>query len=337
MYRHLLWLLLLVPGPAWASDPCALPPEVVASRPAADGPTEVKVGVYVIDVLAIDDVEQAFTADFLLALSWHDPRLAAEARGETLAGCRLGVHELWHPDVHVLNQRSLTDQLNEPVQIDEAGRVLYRRRFFGQLSAPVDLREFPFDRQKLPLAIASRYGPDDVVFAVDESRSGRREPFTIPGWTLDVGEVWTGSERIVSLDREIARLDAHLLAHREAGFFLWKVLFPLGLIAFMAWTVFWIDPTSLPPQVGVSTAAVLTLIAFQFSFIHILPRVSYLTRIDKFVLGSSILVFLALGEAILAGRLAARGQESLARRIDLWARFVYPVLFGLIVVATLVI
>ena len=37
----------------------------------------------------------------------------------------------------------------------------------------------------------------------------------------------------------------------------------------MAWTVFWIDPKEIGPQVGVSTASVLTLIAFQYADITI--------------------------------------------------------------------
>ena len=56
----------------------------------------------------------------------------------------------------------------------------------------------------------------------------------------------------------------------------------------MSWAVFWINPRYLPAQVGVSTSAVLTLIAFQFSLGYLLPKVSYLTRADRFVMGFGI-------------------------------------------------
>ncbi len=94
----------------------------------------------------------------------------------------------------------------------------------------------------------------------------------------------------------------HLNAEREAGFFVTKVIVPLGLIVFMAATVFWVDPENIGPQLGTSTASVLTLIAFQFSLVRMLPPVSYLTRIDLFVLGAMILVFMTLAEAIYTSR-----------------------------------
>jgi len=96
-----------------------------------------------------------------------------------------------------------------------------------------------------------------------------------------------------------------------------------------------LDPEQLAPQMGVSTASVLTLIAFQFSLGYLLPRVSYLTRADRFVLGASTLVFLALAEAILSSRLAAAGRIELALRMDRHSRWIYPVLFLAMALRTL--
>jgi hypothetical protein len=102
----------------------------------------------------------------------------------------------------------------------------------------------------------------------------------------------------------------------------------------MAWTVFWLDPSQLGPQLGVSTASVFSFVAFQVRLAELLPGVSYLTRIDRFILGSTALVFLAFGEAILTGTLAASGRTELARRIDRWARWVYPALFAVVLYVT---
>jgi hypothetical protein len=56
-----------------------------------------------------------------------------------------------------------------------------------------------------------------------------------------------------------------------------------------------------------------------------LPRISYLNRLDKFIFCAILLVFLTLGEAILTSMLAFREKKELARKIDLWARFVHLV------------
>ena len=116
-----------------------------------------------------------------------------------------------------------------------------------------------------------------------------------------------------------------------------KVIVPLGLIVFMAATVFWVDPENIGPQLGISTASVLTLIAFQFSLVRMLPPVSYLTRIDLFVLGSMMLVFLALAESIYTSRITKAGRHDDARRVDSFARGIYSAMFVMLVIFTLVV
>ncbi|TDI46197.1 MAG: hypothetical protein E2P02_05630 [Acidobacteria bacterium] len=99
---------------------------------------------------------------------------------------------------------------------------------------------------------------------------------------------------------------------------------------YRAWSVFWIDPSLLPSQLAVSTAAVFALIAFRLSIGDLLPPVPYMTRGDVFVLGCTLLVFSAFGEAVVTGRLAKGGRENLARKLDRWSRWLYLTAFGLL-------
>ncbi len=103
----------------------------------------------------------------------------------------------------------------------------------------------------------------------------------------------------------------------------------------MAWTVFWIDPSRFDAQIVLSTAAALTLIAFLLSTRQLLPRVEYLTRADIVILGSAVIVFLSLGEAVVTSNMASKGKELLARAIDRWSRIVYPVLFAIIMLVAI--
>ena len=95
----------------------------------------------------------------------------------------------------------------------------------------------------------------------------------------------------------------------------------------MSWTVFWIDPDQLGVQIGVATTSILTLIAFLFSLKALLPPVSYLTRMDMFIYGSLVLVFIALLEALTTCILAAHGKGGIARRFDWWCRGIFPAAF----------
>ena len=136
-------------------------------------------------------------------------------------------------------------------------------------------------------------------------------------------------------DRNVARIDFRLSAERDKKYYLLNVIMPLCLIVLRAWAVFWIDPSAIGPQVGFSTATVFTLIAYRFSLSYQLPKVSYFTRVDKFVLFSTIIVFIALGTAIATSKIASDGNRSGAKVIKNWSRYIYLFLFALILIFTL--
>ncbi len=309
---------------------CVVTSNIAHNPPAQEGPAPISVLVYVLDVTRIDDVLQTFSAQIVLQTSWSDPRLHADALGWSPVGCRFPLDEIWHPHVEIVNQLETSRLWDEVLEVDDDGLVSLRQRLLGAFSSTMDLRDFPFDVQILPLRIASfRYDDTQVTLTVDENRSGRLKSFSVSGWNVDLAEPAPYRE-VVASQRAISGVDYRLRASRDVGFYLFKVLLPLSLIVLMAGTVFFIDPTTLAAQVGVSTAAVLTLIAFQFTLMDLLPRVSYLTRIDRFLIWSTLLVFAALGESVLSGRLAHRGREELGRRIDRASRWLYVALFSLV-------
>ena len=170
------------------------------------------IALFVIDVKAIADADQRFDADFYVIASWRDPRLAAEARGGSLAGCRPPLGEVWHPRLDVVNQRFLRKSYPDVVEIDDEGRVEYRQRLFGQLSSPLDLRDFPFDRQRLPIDFVTvSFGPEEVALTLDP-RSGRRETFSVAGWSLVWLEPRIEAEYVATVDRLISRVSFGLAA-----------------------------------------------------------------------------------------------------------------------------
>ena len=94
----------------------------------------------------------------------------------------------------------------------------------------------------------------------------------------------------------------------------------------MSWLVFWIDPTQFGPQIGLAATAVLTLIAYRFLLGSLVPRISYLTRLDIFIMGATVLVFMGMVEAVASARIA-QSNEKQARRLDRLSRVVFPSAF----------
>ena len=265
-------------------------------------------GFYLVDVFSIHDAEESFSADFVLVLHWRDPRLSDPGLG--VAGTQVPRTSVWSP----------------VVQVDEEGVVFYRQRYRGEIRSELDLRDFPWDRQDLAVElIVVGHTEDEVRLVPDADWSGSQDSISPAGWQVETGEAEITTQYFAA--RRLSRLDQHILARRDASHYFYKVFLPLTLIVFMAWAVFWIDPSNVGPQFGIATSSVFTLIAFQLGLSASLPKIAYLTRFDQFTLGCTLLVFAALGEAVVAARLARIGREKLALRIDLVTRLVYPVVF----------
>jgi hypothetical protein len=134
---------------------------------------------------------------------------------------------------------------------------------------------------------------------------------------------------------ELAAFSIEFTAERRAHHFVIKVILPLILIVMMSWAVFWIEPNDANTQMAVAVTAMLTLIAYRFAIDSDVPKLPYLTRMDAFVLMSSLLVFFSLIEVMITTKLANRGRMELARTIDRRCRWVFAGLFAFGTLATL--
>ena len=116
-------------------------------------------------------------------------------------------------------------------------------------------------------------------------------------------------------------------ASRNVQHYLLKVILPLVLIVMMSWAVFWIDPVTSNSQINVAVTSMLTLIAYRFAIDSQLPRLPYMTRLDAFILTSTILVFFSLIEVLVTTILDNNQQTERAKKIDRYCRVIFPVIF----------
>jgi hypothetical protein len=320
-----LALAMVAATSARAASPCA---GALANPPPGEDALPVDVGVFLVDVSQIDDVAQQYEAHFVVQLGWTDPRVAARQA----AGCAIDTAALWVPPVSLVNQRERLEQMARIVDAGDAGRIGARLRWVGHLSSHFDLRRFPLDRQHLPIALVVYADDRPIELRVDADATGRQPVFSAVGWDFGAPDARVDAMETQFRGLVLPRLTFTVEAARAPGFYTWKVVFPLTLIVVMSFAVFFIDPSEFGVQIGVSTASVLTLVAFQLSLDRFLPRVAYLTRMDLFTVGATLLVFLALGEAMWTGGLAHVGRAEAGRRIDRICRPLFPLaLAGLLI------
>jgi Neurotransmitter-gated ion-channel ligand binding domain/Neurotransmitter-gated ion-channel transmembrane region len=305
----------------------------VIERPASgNGPTQVSVGIWIVDISKIDSAEQSFTAEVALVLRWKDPRLTHTGSGIA----RYPIEQVWHPRVAVVNETSsVSRKFPDTAEVEPDGTVNYRQRYAGAFTQPLRLRSFPFDRQTFHIRlVAVRYRQNEVQFVPDQDwidhglkqASGIAPSITLPDWTI---ENWNTKSLGYALAPgfEYSGYAFEFTATRNVQNYILKVIFPLVLIVMMSWAGFWIDPVNANSQISVAVTSMLTLIAYRFTVDTQLPRLPYMTRLDVFFLVSTLLVFFSLIEVLVTTILDNNEQTARAKKIDHYCRFIFPAIF----------
>ena len=306
--------------------PCPDPSAYSLARPdAAAGPTVVGIAVFFQDLVAINDVEQTLDMDVYLMARWRDPRLASPARGLMSADCPLPAGRLWMPLLEPDRLRSRQQFYPDRFLVDGEGVVTVMRRLWAKVSYPLDLHDFPFDRHRWTTTIwPVESQVAEMTFLPLEGMSGRNARVSIQGWRVGTPRLEAGTAARDGRAGTFARLDATIDVTRDWGYYAWKLGLPLTLIVLMAYGVYYIPPTAVPQQIGLGTTSMLTMIAYMLTLNSTLPRISYLTRADRFFVGSALLVFLGLAKAVLTLALAQGPNAAFIERVDRTGRWLYP-------------
>ena len=326
------------PGASVASDlervvlphsqaPCPDPRIYSRTRPDPPAvPTVVGIGLFFQDVASLSDVDQTLDADIYVILRWRDPRLADPARGDSSAECPPPDDDrLWMPAFEAESLRSRQVFYPPRFLVDSRGVVTYGRRAWVKVSYPLDFRDFPLDRHRWTVTLWPVLArADEVVFHPLPRATGMNEPLSIQGWRVAAPRAQASTASRVARAGTFARFDVFLDLERNWSYHAWKLGLPLTLIVLMAYGVYFIPASAVAQQIGLGMTSMLTLIAYMLTLGSTLPRISYLTRADRFFVGSALLVFLGLAKALLTIVLAQSPNAHLIARADRWGRWAYP-------------
>jgi gamma-aminobutyric acid receptor subunit beta len=314
-------------------------PKLVAERPNPSGPpTEVTIGIYLLDIADIDDVNQLFSVDLFVDVTWQDPRLVVPEELRTGKNRRIPLEEIWTPRLMIVNDRGLNTHLPRVAEVDDLGNVNTQQRVSGELYTDLLFTDFPFDTQVLPIRIVTySYSAHDLRFSLDNQISGDDGSFSAEGWRFRIIGPEINELFIPAKETAWARLTYLIEAERNSRYYVLTMILPVSLIVLMSWLVFWLPPDVIPSRVSISTASIFSLIAFSLSIRLGLPRVSYVTHADLFLIGCTLLVILALGIVVIGSRWAKTDRMNDALRLNAVARWVYAGLFFLTAIITLMI
>ena len=294
------------------------------ARPDADaGPTVVALGIFFQDIASLSDVDQTLDTDLYVIARWRDPRLADPARGDASVECPVPEGRLWIPALEPENLRGRQSFYPARFLVDGRGVVTYARRLWVKLSYPLDFRDFPLDRHRWRITLWPVVSQtDELVFHPLRRVTTTNESLTIQGWRVGKPRAEASIGTRLPRAGSFARFDVELDCERDWSYHAWKLGVPLTLIVLMAYGVYFIPASAIPQQIGLGMTAMLTLIAYMLTLGGTLPRISYLTRADRFFVGSALLVFLGLVKAVAAISLAP--DARVLDRLNRWGRWLFP-------------
>jgi hypothetical protein len=228
----------------------------------------------------------------------------------------------------------------------ESGVGFFRQEF--------DFRKFPFDKQKLIINITSgiRSSSDKnlikfadtaaVTFITPENGAfsglnNFKEKNYLKEWK--VLSVDIKSKEIIDenyYDKDLKKNITHnenainleINIEREYKHYIYKIIIPVFLILCVAWFVLWIPTKHFETRLTTSMVALLSLIAYNFVFADDIPKLQYLTSLDKYILLSYVFCCIPTFMSIWCSRFIKISQAKVTkvnRKIRIFGGLIYLV------------
>ena len=229
----------------------------------------------------------------------------------------------------------------------ESGVGFFRQEF--------DFKKFPFDKQKLIISVKSgiRSSSDKnlikfadtaaVTFITPEngafsSLNKFKDKNYLKEWK--VLSVDIKSKEIIDenyYDKDLKKNITHnentinleINIEREYKHYIYKIIIPVFLILCVAWFVLWIPTKHFETRLTTSMVALLSLIAYNFVFADDIPKLQYLTSLDKYILLSYVFCCIPTFMSIWCSRFIKISQAKVTRvnrKIRTFGGLIYLVL-----------
>ena len=226
----------------------------------------------------------------------------------------------------------------------------------GQFRQEFDFKKFPFDKQKLKIKIENSANstsdlsevwpktgraaahfvtPDIGAFLGLEQYLNNVSENYLKEWTVKSTEII--SEEIITenyFNEYLGKTHPYynnsinlvLNIERNSAHYIYKIIIPVFLILSVAWFVLWIPTHHLESRLTTSIVALLALIAYNFVFSEDIPKLNYLTALDKYILLSYVFCCIPTFMSIGFSRFIVKNQRMVTminKKLRTWLGLIY--------------
>ena len=221
----------------------------------------------------------------------------------------------------------------------------------GQFRNEFDFRKFPFDKQDLKIKIHVKSPSTTNLEALPLSKFPAITLITpdinafiglekyknnnyLKEWKVIETNIYNTfkttehvslyTKKFVNGPRDILNIEVKL--ERNSGFYLYKIIIPVFLILLVAWSVLWIPTPQIESRLTTSIVSLLALIAYNFVFHDDIPKLEYLTNLDKYILLSYLFCAIPTFMSIFLSRtvgIKPKRATLINQRMRIWGGIIY--------------
>ncbi|XP_025092872.1 uncharacterized protein LOC112562932 isoform X6 [Pomacea canaliculata] len=267
----------------------------------------------------IDTLKEQYTADVIVRARWREPSLdgqlsetldkgeaelyrnpkLAESMGSIKQGDMLEPGKYWNPKLYIENAYGdPKENFRYRVMFNEKGEAFIseKRTIKGTFMENLELDDFPFDVQDLTVTVASEFPSTEVELIEDSDNRhmvNKQSFVDEQEWYLYCHTQCTKWElKIDPVDDAAKRsaISVKCRAARRPGYFVWNIFIVTFLICSLSFATFSVDKSLPQNRLQLAFTLMLTSVAFKSVVNQSLPRISYLTYMDKYLLASMIMM-----------------------------------------------
>ena len=296
-----------------------------------------------VQLFAIDCVEQSFKAQIFVEFIIYDGAL-----DESLVAYRddfpldaggkptFRPSALWYLKQLDFNNAVHFHEMEHSMRV-EGNDILLSIRFEGVWFQKMELMNFPFDMQMLTASLAMNVrttGMTPATFVVphDAKLELDREGFSSQEQAWNALPKLKASSTTVGpcADRQFPTLQLSAVVLRRSGYFTYNIIVPMAMMPLLGAMQFAVPRDNQETRLSISLSLLVTTAAYKFSIATMMPSVSYLTFIDKYVMASALLLSILTFEGSICGYVELQISSGIAELVDYICLLAFSALYLLV-------
>jgi hypothetical protein len=166
------------------------------------------------------------------------------------------------------------------------------RRIVGTFQSEINLKNFPFDTQNIGIILEPLDDSiDELIISPIQLELLSSITSSLPDWHVNSIESENLVQNYQPYNENYSRVVISINVKRNSGFYMSRIVIGLILLVIMGILLHLIDIDNGELRIGGSFTVYLTMTAYLLVVSSDVPKISYTTNLDSFILGSQIIIF----------------------------------------------